>query len=66
MEGLNATEAKSMADALGLRLWGYTEAGFTGDLTNGQRTLFGRVFDSQRPNNLQPQPAPPDPGAAVR
>ena len=52
MEGLNATEAKSMADVLGLRLWGYTEAGFTGDLTNGQRTLFGRVFDSQRPTTF--------------
>jgi hypothetical protein len=53
MDGLDAVGAKSTLDALGLRVWGYTEASFTGNLTNGQRTLFGRGFDSARPDNVQ-------------
>ena len=48
MDGLDAVGAKSPLDALGLRVWGYVEASFTGNLTNGQRTLFGRSFDSAR------------------
>jgi hypothetical protein len=53
MDGLDAVGAKSPLDALGLRAWGYVEAGFTGNLTNGQRTLFGRSFDSARVDNIQ-------------
>ena len=53
MEGLDAIGTRKPLDTLGLRVYGWTEAGFTGVLTNGQHTLFGRVFDTNRANNLQ-------------
>jgi hypothetical protein len=53
MKGLDLVGAKAPLDSIGLRFWGFTETGFTGNLTNGQHTLAGRVFDYFRPNNLQ-------------
>ena len=40
-------------DDLGIRAWGFVETGFTGDLTNGQKTLFGRLYDARRANELR-------------
>ncbi len=53
MDGLDKIGAKKPLDDLGLRVYGVEEAGFTGNLTNGQRVLFGRVFDAFRPDNVQ-------------
>jgi hypothetical protein len=53
MDGLDKIGARKPLDDLGLRVYGVEESGFTGNLTNGQRVLFGRVFDAFRPNNVQ-------------
>jgi len=53
MDGLDTVGLKKPMDNLGLRIYGWFEAGYTGVLTNGQHSLFGRVFDTYRANNLQ-------------
>ncbi len=53
MEGLDTLFKPDPLNAIGLHFWGYSEASFTGNLTNGQHTLFGRGQDSERPDNLQ-------------
>ena len=41
MEGLDTLFKPDPLNAIGLHFWGYSEASFTGNLTNGQHTLFG-------------------------
>ncbi len=53
MKVLEDTGARKPLDDAGIRFWGYTEAGFTSALTNGQKTLFGRLYDARRPNNAR-------------
>ena len=53
MDGLDKIGVREPMDKLGLRVWGFEEAGFTGNLTNGQDTLFGHVFDARRVNNVR-------------
>ena len=53
MKGLDKAGLRKPLDDAGIRFWGYAEGGFTGDLTNGQRTLFGRLYDARRPNNAR-------------
>jgi hypothetical protein len=53
MEGLGALGARKPLDDLGLRLWGFEEAGFMGRLTGGQDPLDYRSFDARRPNNVR-------------
>ena len=55
MESLDKIGAKPALDNLSLRIYGVEEAGFTGKLHNKQETpLFGRVFDTYRADNIQP------------
>ena len=53
MTGLEKTGARKPLDDAGIRFWGFTEAGFTGNLTNGQETLFGRSIDARRVDNMR-------------
>jgi hypothetical protein len=53
MKVLEKADARKPLDDAGIRLWGFTEAGLTGDLTNGQEPLFGRLYDARRPNNAR-------------
>jgi hypothetical protein len=53
MECLGFCGARTCLDQAGIRLWGFVEPGFTGDLTNGDDPIFGRTFDARRPNNLR-------------
>lgn len=53
MEGLDKIGLKKPMDTLGLRTYGWVEAGFTGRLTGDSNPLFGRLFDAARPNNLK-------------
>lgn len=53
MEGLDKFGLKKPMDAVGLRTYGWVEAGFTGRLTGDSNPLFGRVYDAARPNNLK-------------
>ena len=55
MDGLGAVGAKQPLDAIGMRVWGYVEAGFTGRLTGGQDPLPLRLFEARRPNELRLQ-----------
>lgn len=52
MRGLDQCGAGKPLEYLGFRLWGFTEAGFTGRLTGGQNPLPARLFDARRPNNV--------------
>ena len=51
MEGLAAGGLRKPLDDAGVRVWGFTEGGFTGYETGGQSQLYGRYFDGRRPNN---------------
>ncbi len=53
MDGLDAIGAKKPMDTLGIRTYGYVEAGFMGRLTGGQTILPGRLLDARRPNNIR-------------
>jgi hypothetical protein len=46
---------KKPMDDLGLRVYGWVEAGFTGHLSGGQHPLPMMLFESIRPNNLHLQ-----------
>jgi hypothetical protein len=53
MDALDGVGLRKPMDDMGFRTYGWVETGYTGVLTNGQHTLFGRVFDTFRANNLQ-------------
>jgi hypothetical protein len=52
MECMQGLGLKKPMEDLGIRQWGFVEAGFTGRATGGEDPLTGRLFDARRPNNF--------------
>ncbi len=53
MEGLDKVGLGQPMAAAGMSIYGWVDSGFTGRLTGDSNPLFGRAFDSVRPNNLK-------------